>query len=245
MQRDELSMNLPVQTILVPQGAEYRAVCGGLRGIQNPPVVLPIQIGPVATRQHLKALLENGTISKGSAVLIMGLCGSLTPRYSIADVVLIQECFKGSTISDSAISSSAPDAPGSLFYDRSLTERLQKKLGDRAELVKAITSDRMIWSAAEKRSLAQYADVVDMEGYAALEVFKQAGVAASMLRVVSDDSQHDLPDLGLAISPEGALLPGRMIIRMLRQPIGAARLIRGSLRSLKTLQETTSLLFNP
>ncbi len=232
-------MSLPIQTILVPQGAEYQAICRGLRGIQDPPTVLSIPIGPVATRQHLRALLENGTLSNNSALLIMGLCGSLVPRYSIADVVLIQECIRGS-----AISNSAPDALSSLFYDPFLTKSLQQKLGEHAALVKAVTSDRMIWAAAEKRSLAQYADVVDMEGYAALEVFKQVGVAVSMLRVVSDDSQHDMPDLSLAVNPEGALLSGRMAIQMMRQPIGAVRLIRGSLRSLKMLQETTSLLFN-
>jgi len=68
-------------------------------------------------------------------------------------------------------------------------------------LVRALTSDHIVWSAAEKPLGQSYnAEVVDMEGFAALEVLSQAGVVA-MLRVISDDCEHDLPDLTSALSP--------------------------------------------
>jgi nucleoside phosphorylase len=112
--------------------------------------------------------------------------------------------------------------------------------------VKSLTSDRVIWSAAEKRYLSeQYgADVVDMEGFAVLEFLSQAGVAIAMLRVISDDCQHDIPDLNSSVSPDGALQPLSLATQMLRQPIAATRLIRGSLKGLKVLQEITTTLFS-
>lgn len=161
----------------------------------------------------------------------MGLCGSLTHRYSVGDVALYQACVY-------------TNAPGRLHLcDRTLTTLLQEKL-KQTSLVYALTSDRLVWSAAEKRHLGQIysADVVDMEGFAALEVLSP-GVGVAMLRVVSDDCQHDLPNLTSALSPDGSLQPAPLAIGMIRQPMAATRLIRGALRGLQVLQEVTALLF--
>jgi nucleoside phosphorylase len=94
-------------------------------------------------------------------------------------------------------------------------------------------SDRLIWSAAEKRHLGRGVDVVDMEGFAALEFFLPQGVPTAMLRVVSDDEHHDIPDLTPAFNSDGSL-----------QPLAATRLIRGSLVGLKVLEQVTKLLFS-
>jgi hypothetical protein len=48
-----------------------------------------------------------------------------------------------------------------------------------------------------------------------------------MLRVVSDDSKHDIPNLTSAINSDGSLQPLPLAITMIRQPIAATRLIRG------------------
>ncbi|MBG1270431.1 phosphorylase family protein, partial [Nostoc sp. WHI] len=113
-------------------------------------------------------------------------------------------------------------------------------------LVKALTSDRVIWSAAEKRRLGETlaADVVDMEGFTALEFFNSAGVAVAILRVVSDDCHHDIPDLTPAINSDGSLRPLPLAMGLLRQPLAATRLIRGSLKALKMLKQVTNLLFS-
>jgi hypothetical protein len=221
----------PIQIILVPQGAEHQAVCRGLRTGFNSPLVLPVPVGPVAICNHLKALEQDGHFSNQPNVLMMGLCGSLTPHHAVANVVLYQDCIYPSS------------SPHPVLFDRSLTAHVQERLGKQAAIVTALTSDRVIWSAAEKQALAKHADVVDMEGYPTLEFFRQRGIAVATLRVVSDNCQHDLPDLTLAISLEGSLLPGQMAIGMLRQPIGAVRLIYGSLRGLKALQHVASTLF--
>jgi hypothetical protein len=129
--------------------------------------------------------------------------------------------------------------------DRELTTLLHDKLKERASLVRGFTSDRIIFSAEEKRYLGQSynARVVDMEGFAALEVLSQAGVAVAMVRAIGDDSHYNLPNLTSAIDPDGSLQPLSLAIGMLRQPIAAIRLIRGSIQGLQALQQVTTLLF--
>ena len=227
---------LPIQMILVPQGAEYKAVCRGLSrtpGLQS--IVVPIPVGSKPLTLYLQKLLADGFFSHArSQVLVMGLCGSLTPHYSVGKILLYSDCIyqvNATTLRQSC--------------DSTLTAMLSSCLPQRVTLVKGLTSDRVIWSVEEKRRLGkQYnADVVDMEGFAILDFLTQSGIAVSMLRVVSDDCQHNIPDLNSCITPDGNLQPLSLASRMIRQPIAATRLIRGSLQALKILQNTTTALF--
>jgi nucleoside phosphorylase len=163
-------------------------------------------------------------------VLMMGLCGSLRDRFQVGDVVLYDECIYETKVQQ---------------CDRSFTAELYAHLQEKVSLVKGLTSDRVVCSAIEKLQLGEIskADVVDMEGFAALEFFQQAGVEVAMLRVVSDDSRHDIPDLTSAINSDGSLQPLPLAISMIRQPIAATRLIKGSLQALKVLEQVTAFLF--
>lgn len=228
---------LSIQTILVPQGAEYKAVCRGLNRVPAPkPQVLAIPIGCKPLTRYLEYLqARHFQNAPQPRVLVMGLCGSLSPNHEIGDIAIYRECvyeLKEST-------------PQRLSCDRELTALLHDKLKERASLVRGFTSDRVIFAAAEKRHLGQRynAEVVDMEGFAALEVLGRAGVAVAMVRAISDDSHRNLPDLASAISPEGVLLPLPLAMGMIRQPIAATRLIRGSIQGLQVLQQVTTLLF--
>ncbi len=220
---------LPINTILVPQGAEYKAVYRGLSGVTGSiPMVVAI---PVGMKPLLKYLQQGQFLAPESRVLIMGICGSLSDRYTVGDIVLYQDCvYQGKR----------------LECDRPFTAQLHSALSEKTLLVKSITSDRVIWSAAEKRHLGETlaADVVDMEGFTALEFFNPAGVAVAMLRIVSDDCQHDIPDLTPAINSDGSLNPFPLAMGMLRQPLAATRLIRGSLTALKVLEQLTNRLFS-
>jgi hypothetical protein len=111
--------------------------------------------------------------------------------------------------------------------------------------VVALTSDRVIHWAREKQQLAKAygAEVVDMEGFAALQVLTEAGIPVAMVRVVSDDCGHDLPDLSAAFDAEGYLQPLPLALQFLRDPIAAARLVRGSLQGLRVLERVTAQLF--
>ncbi|MDZ8066827.1 MAG: phosphorylase [Nostoc sp. DedQUE08] len=220
---------LPINTILVPQGAEYKAVYRGLSGITaSIPKVVPI---PVGMKPLLKYLQQGQFLTPKSRVLIMGICGSLSDRYTVGDLVLYQNCIYQGKQQE---------------CDRTFTAQLHSYLSEKALLVKSLTSDRVIWSASEKRHLGKTlaADVVDMEGFTALEFFNAAEVSVAMLRVVSDDCQHNIPDLTPAINSDGSLNPFPLAIAMLRQPFAATRLIRGSLTALKVLEQVTNRLFS-
>ncbi|MEO8891251.1 MAG: phosphorylase [Coleofasciculaceae cyanobacterium] len=221
--------NLSIQTILVPQCAEYQAVCRGLNQVNSAkPLVLPIPIGCKSLTQYLEKLQQSEHFLNSSQnILLMGLCGSLSAQYSIGDTVVYQEC--------------VDEKKSSQVCNSKLTELLQKKLKDKASLVKGLTSDRLIHLTSEKQRLGKLynTEVVDMEGFAVLEVFKKVGI----VRVISDDIHHNLPNLSSAISPDGSLLPLPLALMMMRQPIAATRLIRGSLMGLRVLENITTLLF--
>ncbi|WP_375477967.1 phosphorylase [uncultured Nostoc sp.] len=224
-----MSNFLPINTILVPQGAEYKAVCRGLSSVAaSIPTVVAI---PVGMKPLLKHLQQGEFLTPKSRVLIMGICGSLSDRYTVGDIVLYQNCIYQAKQQE---------------CDRTFTAQLHSYISEKVSLVKSLTSDRVIWSALEKRRLGETlaADVVDMEGFTALEFFNAAGVSVAMLRVVSDDCQHNIPDLTPAINSDGSLNPFILAIAMLRQPFAATRLIRGSLIALKVLEQVTNLLFS-
>ncbi|MEH1832470.1 MAG: phosphorylase [Nostoc sp.] len=223
----------PINTILVPQGAEYKAVCRGLSGITGSiPTIVAIPVGMKPLLKYLEQSQGNGQfLAPKSRVLIMGICGSLSDRHTVGDIVLYQDCIYQRKQQE---------------CDRTFSAQLHSCISEKVSLVKALTSERVIWSAAEKRRLGETlaADVVDMEGFTALEFFNAAGVAVAMLRVVSDDCQHNIPDLTPAINSDGSLNPFALAMGMLRQPLAGTRLIRGSLTALKVLEQVTNLLFS-
>jgi len=225
---------LPIQFILVPRGPEYRAVCHGVSRAGVPPIVLPIPIGPEPLTRYLTAPTGALTGFHQPRVLLMGLCGSLTSHYRIGHVVLYHGCVCRTNRS-----------PQLLRCDPELTTLLQDTLQLATPQARALTSDRLVWSAAEKQQLHHeyQAEVVDMEGYAALQVLSPAKIPVAMIRVVSDDCDHDLPDLHSALDPDGALQPLPLAMGLLQQPLAAARLIRGSLRGLQALRNVAADLF--
>jgi hypothetical protein len=231
----DLSQNL---IILVPQGSEYQAVSKGLQQLPNSKIeIFSIPIGDKPVRQYLKTseLYTKLSQQPNSKVLVMGLCGSLNPSYGVGDVVVYKECIYGNQIQK---------------CDEKLTSQISSKLN--LNPVRGLICDtyggkqRMINSATEKRQLhiTSSADVVDMEGFAILTTLQPLGIAVGMLRVVSDDCQHDIPDLNSAIDAAGSLQSLPLAWAMLRQPLASVRLIRGSLRSLKILEKISYQLYS-
>ncbi len=185
--------------------------------------------------RHLKILQQQGFFATPSLqVMVMGLCGGLGIDRAVGDIVLVQTC----------LFYPASGVPVSQHFDSDMTTWLFDRLAPSASLGNGVTSDRLIWSATEKQALHQKsgADVVDMEGFAVLRTLSDAKVA--MVRVVSDDCRHNLPDLSSAISLAGSLQPIPLAIGLLRQPIAATRLIAGSLKGLSILQNVTTSLFS-
>jgi nucleoside phosphorylase len=108
-------------------------------------------------------------------------------------------------------------------------------------IVKALTCDRFIYSAREKQELGQRygVTVVDMEGIALMNYFD----SVTIIRVISDDCDHNLPDLNSAINEQGKLAEIKMAIAFWRQPLAAIKLIKGSLKALKVLEKVSEQIF--
>jgi Phosphorylase superfamily len=236
-------MPLSLDAILVPQGSEFAAVKRGL-----PPHlrerIQAIPVGPDPLHRFLQEWhppKQDKMVSccTPARILMMGLCGALTPNHGVGDMVLYDTCSDGTT----------PDSGSCLACDPSLSQAILKKLQSQKNLptiaqVQALSTAQVICRAQDKLKLASQfpASVVDMEGWVALQDLRKRGMAVAMLRVVSDDCQHDLPDLATAFSAEGHLLPLPLALGMIRQPLGALRLIRGSLRGLKVLEQLAATL---
>ncbi len=171
----------------------------------------------------------------GQRVLVMGVCGGLVPGLTVRDRVLYQNC--ASTTGDRA----------PLECDRELTEQIYQLLMGEIKVVQAVTSDQVVATPADKQQLAHQfkADVVDMEGFPALSLLQSWGVSVAMIRVVSDDSQHAIPDLSSVFNENGSLRPLVLTRALLGQPIAGFRLIQGSLKGFQELQAITRSLFAP
>jgi nucleoside phosphorylase len=222
---------LSINTIVVPQGAEYQAVCRGLAKANIDHIkVIAIPIGV----KHITQVLANYAqeINSSAKVLILGLCGSLADTHAVGDLVLVRSC---EDLSHNLID-----------LDAELTAAIQQQLTiDQSHLVAALTSDRMINQAREKLILAQQhpSTIVEMEGYGYVKELQRQGVAVAMMRVVSDDLRGDLPDLNQAIDSQGNLQTLALAIALIKQPIAAIRLMRGSLTGLRALEAITAKLF--
>jgi nucleoside phosphorylase len=222
---------LSINTIVVPQGAEYQAVCRGLAKANIDHIkVIAIPIGV----KHITQVLANYAqeINSSAKVLILGLCGSLADTHAVGDLVLVRSC---EDLSHNLID-----------LDAELTAAIQQQLTiDQSNLVAALTSDRMINQAREKLILAQQysATIVEMEGYGYVKELQRQGLAVAMMRVVSDDLRGDLPDLNQSIDSQGNLQTLPLAIALIKQPLAAIRLIRGSLTGLRALEAITAKLF--
>lgn len=103
-------------------------------------------------------------------------------------------------------------------------------------MARGVSCDRVITTLAEKRQLGDRYDaaVVEMEGTTLLRCLPDCPIA--ILRVISDDCHHELPDISAAIGADGSLNVMTLVLSFLRRPVAALRLIRGSLQGLKALE---------
>ncbi|ELR96841.1 hypothetical protein [Gloeocapsa sp. PCC 73106] len=206
--------------ILVVKGAEYAAVCRGIKNSKMKGIeIISIPMGVKA----LTTYLEQAEL-KQQKVLLLGLGGSINPEYSLGNVVVYDRCYY---------------QVDSLQCDRSISVSLQAKL--KANWGKGLTCDRLIHSvqAKQEKRASTGADIVDMESFVVLQKFPQVAI----VRVISDNYDQSLPDLNLALDSQGNLDKIALAIAMSQQPLAALRLIHSSLKSLKILEKVTCKLF--
>ena len=221
-------MTFTIDTIVVPQGAEYQAVCQGLKQAHSQDIKV-VSI-PIGTKDVLQTLINRSfEFISPQRVLIMGLCGSLNSNQTVGDRILYRNCCNADN--------------DCLDLDQGLTKTIQQKL--LLNLHTGLTSERPICQVEEKLKLGhEYsAEAIDMEGYGYIKELQRQGMLIAMLRIVSDDARGDIPDLSLVIDNNGSLNSWEMAILMVQNPWESIRLIKGSLTGLAQLRRVTKELF--
>ncbi|MGF1495248.1 MAG: phosphorylase [Elainellaceae cyanobacterium] len=222
--------------IWVPAGVEAGVVRRQL-GTSEPERVMALPMGGQG-RDRLQHCVTAAAaaLEPGERIVLMGLGGSLSPDYRVGDVLIYQTCIQLSTGEERA-----GDRPFSSAIQSQLREKLPRR---RVDLIRGLTSDRVIWSAAEKQHLGQthQASGVDMEGWTVLTALAPRGIPIAIVRVVSDSCGGDIPNVGAAIGPGGTFQPWPLVRPLVRQPAGALRLIRGSLVGLWALGRVAQAL---
>lgn len=212
-----------IDYIFACDGQEFKAVKKGLSFSDVNSKIFPLPMGIKA----VKKVLEKSNINKHESAILIGLGGSLAPDYSVGDVVIYESCsyfYEGNLLTKKC--------------DSELNNHLIKKL--HCPLVKGLTTDTLISQSKDKKSLSEqsYSSVVDMESFALLSYFE----SATVVRVISDNYDDNLPDLNLAITPDGTLNNQKTAIAFLREPLKAIKLIKNALISLKKLEAIASEL---
>jgi len=214
-----------IDYICVCDGEELKALQKSLFSSDLKSKIFPIPIGI----NPVNNLLKNNRIPREKSILLIGLGGSLSPNYSVGDVVIYESCCY---LDDDKL------------VTKNCNSQLNKYLRDRLNcaLVKGLTTDTLISQSSQKKSLFQKtsAFIVDMESFALLNYFQ----SVSVIRVVSDNYDDDLPDLNSAITLDGKLNNGKVAIAFLKEPWKAVKLIKNALISLRKLSAIAQMLKN-
>ena len=199
---------MPRAVILVPRGAEERAV---RRAAPHASIV--------AIRAGAQAAVLPSDIPAGP-IVVMGLCGAL----------------RGVRTGATVIYRDVADVSGRAAFDPALVEELHVTL-PAATLVHAVTADHVVTRATERVALAAAfnADVVDMEGTHVARALFAIGRTSLAVRVASDDPSFDLPPIENAFDPSGAIRPLHLALAFASSPPAAARFIRDVQASLAIL----------
>lgn len=216
-----------IDYIFVCEGEEFKAVQKALflSDLKSKIIPIPIPIGVNAVNNFLK----DSQISHNKSVLLIGLGGSLSPDYSVGDVVIYESCnyfYEGNLITKNC--------------DLELNEYLINNLN--CSLVKGLTTDTLIHKSTDKKTLSEqtYSSVVDMESFAILSYFQ----SATIVRVISDNYDDNLPDLNSAITSDGKLNNMKVAIALIQEPFKAMKLIKNALISLKKLGAIATEIIN-
>jgi len=229
---DELNLdqlNPDQLSILVPAGAEYKAVKKGVRSARTAYEIIAVPAGQAITG-YLRQLKKAQQLKKN--VLLMGLGGGLVPDCAVGRSRLLSQVWDAS---------SPASKSDSLSCDQMLSAQIAARLPETDTAIGAM-SNQVLTTVAQKQALGDRypAQVVDMESFSLLQTLPDHNVA--ILRIISDNCAHDLPNIAQAIRPNGSLDTTEMTIRFIQRPIAAARFIAASLKGLSQLEKIAARL---
>ena len=152
-------------------------------------------------------------------VVLLGLCGALRPL----------------AVGTAVVYAAAVDEAGAIALPAGATG---------LRTVRGYTAPLVVTRVSERAALADHydADVVDMEGTHVARALAARGLSCTMVRVVSDGCEADLPPMEHAFNAEGQLQPLVVAAAFAREPAAAARFIADVRRSLRRLSEVARAL---
>lgn len=173
--------------------------------------------------------------SKGDVVLITGLAGALAPECKHGDIVIYNNCYSLEGSGDTLTQINKVNCEQkltSLLSNNLLLKNINTLQGD------GLTLSKVVCQAQEKLTLAKKynALAVDMESYHILTAAKEKKLPATVLRVISDDAQGDLPDLNAAMNKNADVNNLKMVLQFAKHPILAARFLSNLNQSVAKLK---------
>lgn len=179
------------------------------------------------------------------ALVVVGLCGGLDPRLKTGDAVVYDCCLDArDSIEQPTPNGSAIQHPhGQTDLVRILLDAL-RETALRSFYGSGITVSRVVINAQDKLWLGQQhqALAVDMESFDILQIAAEQGVPAAVIRVISDEAEHDLPDFNFAAETDGTVNPRRMATAMLQRPVASARFLRNLKQVLAALRKVLEVV---
>jgi len=209
-----------IDAVLVPRGAEERAVRRALSRARRDIAVFASGIGPRAAARAA----DEAAAAPVRQALATGLCGLLSPAFAVGDILVYRDvCRLDMT---------------KLELDRDLSVAVAARLRNVQSGIHALESDRLITRAREKRTLRERygADAVDMETWTTARRLQDAGVALAALRVGSDGPGDDLPDLNRAVTSGGGINGLSFARACARRPVATLKLARNGMQALRALE---------
>ncbi len=157
--------------------------------------------------------------------LATGLCGLLSPALGVGDVLVYRDV--------------RTQGDGPLALDPALSDALAARLPGAQSGIAALEVDRIVTRAHTKHVLRERygADAIDMETWAIASALREAGVSVAALRVASDASDDDLPDLDSAVSSDGRISGFAVALACARKPrAGGVKLVWHGMHALRALE---------
>jgi adenosylhomocysteine nucleosidase len=214
--------------LFVATPGEQRAVQGASGAVQ----VVCTGVGPANAARAARRALTALPPDCRPLVAVFGIGGALSPSLAVGDAVLgvHTRLVEGDTL---------PGCPATLARaaDRLTAAGFTVHQGDH------LTTPYVVCQAAEKRRLhAQTtALVVDMESHAIARAAQRSELPLLLLRIISDDSHQDLPNLNAGLDPNYALRPLGMTATLLSHPLAAARFLRHLRHALMKLRQAADV----
>ncbi|HMW02898.1 MAG TPA: hypothetical protein PKE58_22355 [Acidobacteriota bacterium] len=174
--------------------------------------------------------------SKAEYVLVGGLAGAIAPECQVGDLVLYSACEFAETT----------------FPRLQTNHHLTAVLNHEFQSGKVplhcgtgLMARRMLCLANEKQAWGrQYpAKAVDMESYHMVRFAHQAGKQIAVLRVISDDAHHDVPDFNRALDETYQVRNFKVFLELARHPLLAVRFLRNVNLSVKRLKQVFAVAF--